>query len=85
MTGLPDYLRDRIQIVEDPYVMEAGVPQGFISGPLLYIRHFNDLPGVVVDCSLLMNADDTMLFFSAEQAFLIEELAKREQWLRGNS
>ena len=35
-----------------------------ISRPILFILHFNDLPGVVVDCSLLMNADDTMLFFS---------------------
>ena len=43
-----------------------------ISRPLLFILLFNDLPDAVVDCSLLMNGDDTMLFFSAEQASLIE-------------
>ena len=50
-----------------------GVPQGSILGPLLFILHVNDLPDAAVQCTVLMYADDTVLFCSANQAFVIEE------------
>lgn len=91
-----DYLRDRTQVVEfqgvssDPEGVVVGVPQGSILGPLLFILHVNDLPDAAVQCSVLMYADDTVLFYSAKQASVIEEklneeLASIGRWLHENS
>ena len=38
--------------------------------PLLLMLHVNDLPDVVIQCSILMYADDTVLFFSSKKATL---------------
>ena len=63
-----------------------------VSGPeqLLFILHANDLPEVVSECSILMYADDTVLFYSSSQLSTIEmklneELLKIERWLFSNS
>ena len=72
-----NYLMNPTQVVDYHDVSSAaesvaiGVPQGSILGPLLFILHLNDLPDVVVECSILMYADDTVLFFSAPQASTI--------------
>ena len=87
---------NRTQVVDCHDVSSAaesvsiGVPQGSILGPLLFILHLNDLPDVVVECCILMYADDTVLFFSAPQASTIQETLNRElghivSWLRLNS
>ena len=91
-----DYSRNRTQVVDyqgvlsNPEEVSIGVPQGSILGPLLFILHVNDLSQVVTKCSILMYADDTVLFFSAKQASIIEEtlnkeLAEIDQWLYENS
>ena len=73
-----DYLRNRTQVVEfhgvnsNPEGVSIGVPQGSILGPLLFILHVNDLPEVVSECSILMYADDTVLFYSSSQVSTIE-------------
>ena len=59
-------------------------------GPLLFILHVNDLPNVVNCCSMLMYADDTILFYAASkvnalQERLNEELKVIECWLRQNN
>ena len=79
-----NYLMNRTQVVDYHDVASAaesvsiGVPQGSILGPLLFILHLNDLPDVVVECSILMYADDTVLFFSSPLAYTIEETLNRE-------
>ena len=91
-----DYLHDRTQVLDfqgissDPEPIPIAVPQGSILGPLLFILHVNDLPNVVNRCSMLMYADDTVLFYAASrvdalQERLNEELKTIEYWLRQNS
>ena len=91
-----DYLRNRTQVVEfhgvtsNPEGVSVGVPHGSILGPLLFILHVNDLTEAASECSILMYADDTVLFCSSSQASTIEmklneELFKIERWLFSNS
>ena len=66
-----DYFGNRSQVVQyensasAPYGISTGVPQGFILRPLLLVLFINDLLDCIVRCSVLMYADDTVLFFSA--------------------
>ena len=91
-----DYLTNRMQVVDYQNVMSdfqsitSGVPQGSILGPLLFILLVNDLPSTVAHCTLLMYADDTVLFYSAKGVNVIEEKLNENlgligNWLRKNS
>ena len=68
----------------------VGMPQGTIVGPLLFVLLVNDLPTVARKCSMLMYADDTVLFYPGKVAAAIEEslnedLKLIESWLHNNS
>ena len=61
----------------------VGVPQGSILGPLLFLLHVNDLPTVARKCSMLMYADDTVLFYFGKVAATIEKSLKEDLDLIG--
>ena len=90
-----NYLNGRKQIVDYHGMLSAtksvdvGVPQGSILGPFLFVLHVNDLPNATCHCSILMYADDTVLFCSERDASAIENKLNNEMsllgtWLRDN-
>ena len=66
---LKTYLSDRQQTVKlgDSYssskIVNIGVPQGTILGPILFLIYINDLPNISELCNSIMFADDTTLTF----------------------
>ena len=48
------------------YLVNAGVPQGSILGPTLFLLYFNDLPDVI--CAIAIYANDTTLYSKCDQA-----------------
>ena len=49
------------------YPVNAGVPQGSIVGPILFLLYINDLPDDAI-CNIAIYADDTTLYSKCDQA-----------------
>ena len=61
----------RLQVVLDgnssqEYLVNVGVPQGFILGSTLFLLYINDIPDVI--CDIAIYADDTTLYSKCDRA-----------------
>ena len=88
---LEDYLENRMQrvVINGQAslwgIIKAGVPQGSVLGPLLFLLFINDLTQAVINCRIRLFADDTCLFIEVDDrqntAQLINaDLHSIQQW-----
>ena len=72
LAWLTNYLQDRYQrvVINGQFSawgsIKAGVPQGSVLGPLLFLVYINDIIHVVTHCQIRLFADDTCLFIDID-------------------
>ena len=76
----------RLRVVLDgkssqQYPVNAGVPQGYILGPTIFLLYINDLPDDVI-CNIAIYADDTTLYSKFDQAYDLWEQLELVDWGR---
>ena len=78
---LESYLANRFQCVRvgsessSQCLINVGVPQGSVLGPILFLYYINDLPNVSELMNTILFADDTTLYASSvDSGALVEEL-----------
>ena len=92
---IESYLTDREQCVQvndtvsDYELIQHGVPQGSILGPLFFLVYINDIAASSSKLSFYLFADDTTIFFSHKDLDTVEktlndELIHVSDWLVAN-
>ena len=90
---ITDYLKDRLQRVvingqcSNWTEIKAGVPQGSVLGPLLFLLYINDIVNVVRNCHIKLFADDTCLYIEVDDreeaaAALNGDLHEIDSWAK---
>ena len=79
----------QLQVVVDgkssqEYRVNAGVPQGTILGPTLYLLYIHDLPDDVI-CDIAVYADDTTIYSKFDQASDVWQQLELTLWTRVGS
>lgn len=92
-TWFKDYLSNRRQSVRGGktiHQVAAGVPQGSLTGPILFLLYTNDIPSHL-ECKIVSYADDTQILMPSKipgiaqmKASLESNLSCLEAWYRAN-
>ena len=90
-----DYLTNRKQVVKygqirsKEMLIQTGIPQGSILGPILFLLYMNDIENCSKLLSFVLFADDTNIFYSNSCLEVINEVVQTEinkvtEWLNVN-
>jgi hypothetical protein len=72
--------------LSSPLGISAGVSQGSIIGPLLFILYFNDIMDTIHHCKILKYADDTVIYYHHKELSTINQILCEEmsEWFDSN-
>ena len=93
LAWITHYIKDRYQrvVINGQFsswkLIQAGVPQGSILGPLLFLIYINDITHVVQHCHIRLFADDTCLSIEVDDReraaeHLEQDLSAISRWAK---